>query len=95
MFILKSMDIDTSNEQSENKEDIIEIFQQEENNDFDEDFNEDNNIILSQYNKKGKKYRKIQSKIKIIKYAKENSRIDAIKKYNVYLFQVQKYIFPH
>ena len=25
----------------------------------------------------------IQSKIKIIKYAKENSRIDAIKKYNV------------
>ncbi len=45
------MDIDTSNEQSENKEDIIEIFQEEENNDLDEDFNEENNISISQYNK--------------------------------------------
>ena len=51
------MDIDTSNEQSENKEDTIEIFQEEENNDIDEDFNEDNNIIVSQYNKKDKKIR--------------------------------------
>ena len=61
------MDIETSNEQSENKEDTIEIFQEEENNDIDEDFNEDNNIIVSQYNKKGKKLHTIQSKIKIIK----------------------------
>ena len=74
------MDIDTSNEQSENKEDTIEIFQ-EENNDIDEEYNEDLNIIVSQYNKKGKKLNTIQFKIKIIKYAKENSRIDAIKKY--------------
>ena len=77
------MDSDTSNEQTENKEDTIEIFQEEENNDIDEDFNEDNNIIVSQYNKKGKKLHKIQSKIKIIKYAKENSGIDDIKKYKV------------
>ena len=67
------MDIDTSNEQSENKEDTIEIFQEEENNDFDDDINEENNISISQYNKKGKKLHTIQSKIKIIKYAKENS----------------------
>ena len=80
---MESMDIDTSNEQSENKEDTIEIFQEEENNDFDEDFNEENNVSISQYNKKGKKLHTILSKIKIIKYAKENSRIDAIKKYNV------------
>ena len=80
---MESMDIDTSNEQSENKEDTIEIFQEEENNDFDDDINEENNISISQYNKKGKKLHTIQSKIKIIKYAKENSRIEAIKKYNV------------
>ena len=80
---MESMDIDTSNEQSENKEDTIEIFQEEENNDFDDDINEENNISISQYNKKGKKLHTIQSKIKIIKYAKENSRSEAIKKYNV------------
>ena len=71
---MESMDIDTFNEQSENKEDTIEIFQEEENNDFDDDINEENNISISQYNKKGKKLHTIQSKIKIIKYAKENSR---------------------
>ena len=48
------MDIDTSNEQSKNKEDTIEIFQEEEINDIDEYFNEDNKIIVSKYNKKGK-----------------------------------------
>ena len=64
------MDIDTSNKQSENKEDIIEIFQEEENNDFDEDFNEENNVSISQYNKKGKKLHTIQSKIKISLYLK-------------------------
>ena len=80
---METMDIDTFNEQSENKEDTIEIFQEEENNDFDDDINEENNISISQYNKKGKKLHTIQSKIKIIKYAKENSRIDTIKKYNV------------
>ena len=80
---MESMDIDTSNEQSENKEDTIEIFQEEENNDFDDDINEENNISISQYNKKGKKLHTIQSKIKIIKYAQENSRSEAIKKYNV------------
>ena len=57
------MDIDTSNEHSENKEDTIQIFQEEENIDIDEDFNEDNNIILSLYNKKGKNFHTIQSKI--------------------------------
>ena len=36
---MESMDIDTSNEQSENKEDTIEIFQEEENNDFDDNIN--------------------------------------------------------
>ena len=40
-------------------------------------------ISISQYNKKGKKLHMIQSKIKLIKYAKENSRIHSIKKYNV------------
>ena len=60
IFILKSMDIDTSKEKSENKEDTIEIFQEEENNNIDEDFNEDNNIIVSQYNKKGKKLHTIR-----------------------------------
>ncbi len=75
---MESMDIDTSNEQSENKEDTIEIFQEEENIDLDDDIKEENNISISQYNKKGKKLHIIQSKIKIIKYAKENSRIDAI-----------------
>ena len=84
ILIMESMDLDTSSEQLENKEDIIEIFQEEENNDFDEDFNEENNVSISQYNKKGKKLHTIQSKIKIIKYAKENSRIDAIKKFNVH-----------
>ena len=34
---MESMDIDIFNEQSENKEDTIEIFQEKENNDFDED----------------------------------------------------------
>ena len=66
------MDIDTSNKESENKEDIIEIFQEEKNNDFDDDVKEENNISISQYNKKGKKLLTIQSKIKIIKYAKKN-----------------------
>ena len=80
---MESMDIDTFNEQSENKEDTIEIFQEEENIDFDDNIKEENNICISQYNKKGKKLHTIQSKIKIIKYAKENSRIDAIKKFNV------------
>ena len=80
---MESIDIDTFNDQSENKEDAIEIFQEEENIDFDDDIKEENNICISQYNKKGKKLHTIQSKIKIIKYAKENSRIDAIKKYNV------------
>ena len=83
ILIMESMDLDTSSEQLENQEDIIEIFQEEENNDFDEDLNEENNVSISQYNKKGKKLHTIQSKIKIIKYAKENSRIDAIKKFNV------------
>ena len=68
---MESMDIDTSNEQPENKEDTIKIFQEEENNDFDDDINEENDISISQYNKKGKKLHTIQSKIKIIKYAKE------------------------
>jgi hypothetical protein len=49
---MESMDLDTSSEQLENKEDIIEIFQEEENNDFDEDYNEENNVSISQYNKK-------------------------------------------
>ena len=80
---MESMDIDTFNEQSENKEDTIKIFQEEENIDFDDDIKEENNICISQYNKKGKKFHTIQSIIKIIKYPKENSRIDAIKKYNV------------
>ena len=80
---MESMDIVTFNEQSENKEDTIEIFQEEENIDFDDDIKEENNISISQYNKKWKKLHTIQSKTKIIKYAKENSRIDAIKKYNV------------
>ena len=52
---MESMDIDTFNEQSENKEDTIEIFQEEENIDFDDDIKEENNICISQYNKKGKK----------------------------------------
>ena len=60
---MESMDIDTSNEQSENKEDTIEIFQEEENIDFDDDIKEENNICISQYNKKGKKLHTIQSKI--------------------------------
>ena len=77
------MDIYTSNEKSENKEDIIEIFKEKENNDFDDDVKEENNISISQYSKKVKKLHTIQSKIKIIKYAKENSRSEAIKKYNV------------
>ena len=64
---MESMDIDTFNEHSENKEDTIEIFQEEENNDFDKDINEENNINISQYNKKGKKLHTMQSKIKIIK----------------------------
>lgn len=34
-------------------------------------------------NKKGKKLLTIQSKIKIIKFAKKNSRTEAIKKYNI------------
>ena len=46
---MESMHIDTSKEQSENKEDTIEIFQEEENNDFDNDINEENNISISQY----------------------------------------------
>ena len=84
------MDIDTFNEQSENKEDTIEIFQEEEYIDFDDDIKEENNIFISQYNKKGKKLHTIQSKIKIIKYAQENSTIDTIKKYNVPFFGSKK-----
>jgi len=61
---MESMDIDTSNEQSENKEDTIEIFQEEENNDFDDDINEENNISISQYNKKGKNYIQYNLKLK-------------------------------
>ena len=34
---MESMDIDTSNEHSEYKEDTIEIFQEDENNEFDEE----------------------------------------------------------
>ena len=83
------MDIDTFNEYSENKEDIIEIFQEEENIDFDDDIKEENNICISQYNKKGKKFNMIQYKIKIIKYANENSKIDAIK--NI-MFLLQHYL---
>ena len=52
---MESMDIDTFNEQSENKEDTIEIFQEKENIDFYDDIKEENNICISQYNKKGKK----------------------------------------
>ena len=61
---MESMDIDTSNEQSENKEDTIEIFQEEENNDFDDDINEENNISISQYNKKEKNYIQYNLKLK-------------------------------
>ena len=57
---MESMDIDTSNEQ----EDTIEIFQEEENNDFDDDINEENDISISNNNKKGIKLHTIQSKIK-------------------------------
>ena len=46
---MESIDIDIFNEQSENKEDTIEIFQEEENNDFDDDISEENNISISQY----------------------------------------------
>ena len=77
------MDIDTFNEQSENKEDTIEIFQEEENIDFDDYIKEENNICISQYNKKGKKLHTIQSKIKIMKYAKKNSRVEFILLYIV------------
>ena len=47
---MESMDIDTFNEQSENKEDIIEIFQEDENIDFDDDIKEENNICKSRHN---------------------------------------------
>ena len=56
-----SIDIDTFNEQSENKEDTIEIFQEKENIDFYDDIKEENNICISQYNKKGKEYKDLES----------------------------------
>ena len=58
------MDVDTFNKQSENKEDTIEIFQEEENNDFDDDINEENNISISQCNKKEKNYIRYNLKLK-------------------------------
>ena len=44
---MELMDIDTFNEQSENKENTIEIFQEEENIDFDDDIKEANNKYKS------------------------------------------------
>ena len=70
IFIMESMDIDTSNEHAEYKEDTIEIFQEDENNDIDEE----NYMNMRQNNKKGKKLHTIQSKIKIIKYEKEKEK---------------------
>ncbi len=54
IFIMESMEIDTSNEHEEYKEDALEIFKEDENNDIDEDFDSENYINMSQNNKKRK-----------------------------------------